>query len=46
MRWPWLRFATTAFDEGDLNIDERIVADLVSACRVVAAKVNELPALS
>lgn len=32
--------------EGDLNIDERIVADLVSACRVVAAKVNELPALS
>ena len=28
--------------EGDLNVDERIVADLIKACSVVAAKVNEL----
>ena len=26
--------------EGDLNVDERIVTDLVVACRVVAAKVD------
>ena len=31
--------------EGDLNIDERIVADMITASRVVAAKLNELPAL-
>ena len=31
--------------EGDLNIDERIVADMIAACRIVAAKLNELPAL-
>jgi hypothetical protein len=31
--------------EGDLNINERIVADMLSACRVVAGKLNELPAL-
>jgi hypothetical protein len=31
--------------EGELNIDERIVADMISACRVVAAKLNELPQL-
>jgi hypothetical protein len=30
--------------EGELNIDERIVADLIGACHVVAAKLNELPA--
>jgi hypothetical protein len=29
--------------EGDLNIDERLVNDLVAACRVVAAKVEALP---
>lgn len=29
--------------EGDLNIDERIVADLITACRIVAAKVEALP---
>lgn len=29
--------------EGDLNIDERIVADLLTACRAVAAKVQALP---
>jgi hypothetical protein len=28
--------------EGDLNVDERIVTDLVKACSAVAAKVNEL----
>jgi hypothetical protein len=28
--------------EGDLNIDERIVADLITACRAVAEKVEGL----
>lgn len=28
--------------EGDLNIDERIVTDLLAACRIVAAKVQAL----
>ncbi|MET0659147.1 MAG: hypothetical protein ABW110_13430 [Steroidobacteraceae bacterium] len=28
--------------EGDLNIDERIVADLIGACRLVASKVQSL----
>lgn len=28
--------------EGDLNIDERLVADLITACRVVAEKVEGL----
>lgn len=31
--------------EGDLNIDERIVTDLVIACQTVAAKVDALKAL-
>ena len=31
--------------EGELNIDERIVVDMITACRVVAAKLEELPAL-
>jgi hypothetical protein len=31
--------------EGDLNIDERIVVDMINASRVVAAKLNELPQL-
>ncbi len=31
--------------EGDLNVDERIVADLIVACRAVAAKLAELPPL-
>ena len=31
--------------EGELNIDERIVADMITACRVVAAKLEELPKL-
>jgi hypothetical protein len=31
--------------EGDLNIDERIVADLITACRAVEAKLNALPPL-
>ena len=28
--------------EGDLNLDERIVTDLIAACRVVAAMVGAL----
>jgi len=31
--------------EGDLEIDERIVVDLIAACNVVAAKLEELPAI-
>jgi hypothetical protein len=31
--------------EGELNIDERIVADMITACRVVTAKLDELPKL-
>jgi len=31
--------------EGDLNVDERLVADLVTACRAVAEKLGSLPAL-
>ena len=30
--------------EGDLNIDERIVTDLIAACHIVAAKVQALAA--
>jgi hypothetical protein len=29
--------------EGDLNIDARIVTDLIDACQKVADKVNALP---
>lgn len=32
--------------EGDLNVDERIVIDLITACRVVAAKVDALPPIA
>ena len=28
--------------EGDLNVDERIVTDLIAACRIVAAKLEGL----
>ncbi len=31
--------------EGDLNVDERIVSDLIDACRAVAAKLDTLPSL-
>lgn len=31
--------------EGDLDIDDRIVADLVTACKAVAAKLDALPPL-
>lgn len=31
--------------EGSLDIDERLVTDLVAACRVVASKVDSLPPL-
>jgi hypothetical protein len=30
--------------EGDLEIDERLVADLITACRAVAANLDALPA--
>lgn len=29
--------------EGDLNVDERIVTDLIAACHSVAAKIDTLP---
>jgi len=32
--------------EGSLNIDERIVTDLLTACRAVAGKVQALPPLA
>ena len=32
--------------EGDLSIDERIVTDLLSACRAVAAQVQTLPPIA
>jgi hypothetical protein len=32
--------------EGDLDVNERIVADLISACRAVAAKLGALPPLT
>jgi len=32
--------------EGDLEIDERLVADLITACRAVAANLDALPAPS
>jgi hypothetical protein len=28
--------------EGDLNIDERLVADLIAASQIVAGKLNDL----
>jgi hypothetical protein len=31
--------------EGDLNVDERLVADLISACRAVAARLDTPPSL-
>ncbi len=32
--------------EGDLALDERLVADLISACRAVADALAKLPALA
>jgi hypothetical protein len=32
--------------EGDLNVDERLAADLITACRAVVAKLEALPALA
>jgi hypothetical protein len=31
--------------EGDLDVDERIVSDLITACRAVAAKLEQLEPL-
>jgi len=30
-------------DDGDLNIGERLIADLITACRAVADKIDALP---
>jgi hypothetical protein len=32
--------------EGDLTVDERLITDLVDACRAVAAKVDGLPPIN
>jgi hypothetical protein len=32
--------------EGDLNLDERIVTDLIATCRAVAAKAQALPPIA
>jgi hypothetical protein len=32
--------------EGDLNIDERLVEDLITACRSVAAKLDALESIT
>ena len=32
--------------EGDLNVDERIVNDLITACQAVAARVDALNAIA
>ena len=32
--------------EGDLDVDDRILADLLVACRAVMAKLDELPAIA
>lgn len=32
--------------EGDLNVDERIVTDLIAACRIVAAGLEALPPIA
>lgn len=29
--------------EGDLNVDDRLVADLITACQAVASKAQALP---
>jgi hypothetical protein len=31
--------------EGDLNVDERLIADLLAACRAVVARIDALPAI-
>jgi hypothetical protein len=31
--------------EGDLHVDERLLADLIAACKVVASALEKLPAL-
>jgi hypothetical protein len=31
--------------EGDLNVDERLVRDLIAACRLVAGRIEALPSL-
>jgi hypothetical protein len=31
--------------EGDLDVDEQLLADLIAACKAVASAVNRLPPL-
>src|SRR6478672_8270253 len=31
--------------EGDLNVDDRIVSDVIAACRIIAVKLEALPPL-
>ena len=31
--------------DGDLHVDERLLADLIAACKVVASALEKLPAL-
>jgi len=38
----WRRCGVTDTDDGELNIDERLVTDLLAACRTVAAKLEDL----
>ena len=39
-------FAISVKYEGHLNVDERIVADLIDACQSVADAISALPPLS
>jgi hypothetical protein len=41
-----MKSAISANTRATLNIDERIVTDLIMACRAVAAKLDTLPALA
>src|ERR1700687_3261511 len=40
------RLRNRAEYEGELDIDDRILADLIKACRTVASKLDSLPPLS
>jgi hypothetical protein len=42
---PAIRVTPRAEYEGVLDVDDRLVADLVGACRKVAEKIRQLPSL-
>jgi hypothetical protein len=42
----WHHLRNRAEYEGELDIDDRILADLIKACRTVASKLDSLPPLS